>query len=408
VSFEQPIQTHVSRETRRLLAAAGLALLSLWVLARLRYPERPVPANPVSPVLTQIASSTTFTDLATEVADLRERLEANGVPLTVSAGPGGAALLAWPLTSETVMTIGRIERGSAVGEDAPTGLAVIRASSEGGEAQPVWTPRALDQPRYLFAATLLGETVAVTPLYVPRLVPVQSPAWRSGVWAVPDTLGSLPGAFLFTPAAQWVGVVVEDGGHTVIVPAATMRSEATTLLQGSRVPAGPLGVEVQAIDPAISAAARADRGVVVTWVDRHGPLATLLAPGDVIESAQATPIESVRAWDVFAARLTGGDDTTLRVWRDGTVSEVHFTPRAAADAGVDRLRMESGTGARVLALAATSRLSLAGLREGDLITRIDYVDAPTPAQVRQALKTDRAVLVAVTRGAGHLVMAVEP
>src|SRR5687768_14568760 len=65
----------ISRETRLLLITALLAVATLWVLARIRFPDRPVTADPVTPVLTQIASIPRFTDLAAEVSLARTRLE---------------------------------------------------------------------------------------------------------------------------------------------------------------------------------------------------------------------------------------------------------------------------------------------------------------------------------------------
>ena len=89
----------VSRETRRLLAAAGLALLALWILARLRFPERPASANPVATVLTQISPPTTFSDLAAEVDRVRRRVAPVLAEVTwpVPQAPGGARTFpAWP------------------------------------------------------------------------------------------------------------------------------------------------------------------------------------------------------------------------------------------------------------------------------------------------------------------------
>ena len=46
----------VSRETRLLLTAGVLAVAALWLLARIRFPERPATPNPVPAVLSQLAS----------------------------------------------------------------------------------------------------------------------------------------------------------------------------------------------------------------------------------------------------------------------------------------------------------------------------------------------------------------
>src|SRR4051812_13987822 len=45
----------ISRETRRLLMTACVAVLTLWVLARIRFPDRAGTPNPMPPLLTQLA-----------------------------------------------------------------------------------------------------------------------------------------------------------------------------------------------------------------------------------------------------------------------------------------------------------------------------------------------------------------
>src|SRR5688500_5539673 len=73
----------VSRETRLLLTTALVAVMTLWGLARVRFPDRPPPPNPVAPILTQLAARPALDDLAGEVAALRPRVE----PLLVTV-PG--------------------------------------------------------------------------------------------------------------------------------------------------------------------------------------------------------------------------------------------------------------------------------------------------------------------------------
>ena len=83
VILTETTRPRVSRETRRLLVAAGLALLALWILARLRFPERPPSPNPVAPVLTQISPPTTFTGLAQGAS-----LTLNGMTFQISYAGG--------------------------------------------------------------------------------------------------------------------------------------------------------------------------------------------------------------------------------------------------------------------------------------------------------------------------------
>jgi hypothetical protein len=53
-----------------LLTAGVLAVAALWLLARIRFPERPVTPNPVPSVLSQLARGPTYDDLAGEIAQL--------------------------------------------------------------------------------------------------------------------------------------------------------------------------------------------------------------------------------------------------------------------------------------------------------------------------------------------------
>ena len=70
-----PYRPRVSRETRLLLTAGVLAVAALWVLARIRFPERPVTPNPVPSVLSQIASGPGYDDLAEEITQLHARVQ---------------------------------------------------------------------------------------------------------------------------------------------------------------------------------------------------------------------------------------------------------------------------------------------------------------------------------------------
>jgi len=68
-----PYRPRVSRETRLLLIAGVLAVAALWLLARIRFPERDVSPNPLPSVLSQLASGPKYDDLAGETLTLRVR-----------------------------------------------------------------------------------------------------------------------------------------------------------------------------------------------------------------------------------------------------------------------------------------------------------------------------------------------
>ena len=72
----------LARDTR-LLTTALVAVLTLWVLARMRFPDRPPTPNPVPPILEQLTAPPTFSDLADRVADARTRLVASLLSVAV-------------------------------------------------------------------------------------------------------------------------------------------------------------------------------------------------------------------------------------------------------------------------------------------------------------------------------------
>ena len=76
-----PPRPRVSRETRLLFITVLVAIVALWVLARLRFPDQPDMPNPVPQLLTQLADRTGFEDLAVEVAGLESRLASSLVAL---------------------------------------------------------------------------------------------------------------------------------------------------------------------------------------------------------------------------------------------------------------------------------------------------------------------------------------
>ncbi len=137
-------QTHtyrprVSRETRMLLTTALVAIVALWVLARVRFPDRPAPQNPVQPLLTQLTPRPTFADLAAEIAALRPRLD----PLLVAVRqcPGCASgtmsqssgLIRRSKTRRRAELLFRYDRAS--------GLSLMRVARRSAPPPALWSPR---------------------------------------------------------------------------------------------------------------------------------------------------------------------------------------------------------------------------------------------------------------------------
>src|SRR5688572_6537864 len=148
---------HVTRETRRLLAAAAFALLALWGLARLRFPEAAPVANPVPPLLAQLVPPARFSELTTEVNGVAERIRSALLVVPVIADDGehprlalrirsGLSAAVAPVSNPTISSIA----SPVVMVDRPSGLMLI-ATDQSDEVTPPRpsAPRGLDTAQYL-------------------------------------------------------------------------------------------------------------------------------------------------------------------------------------------------------------------------------------------------------------------
>lgn len=402
----------VSRETRRLLAAAGLALLALWILARLRFPERPPSPNPVAPVLNQISTPTTFAGLAQEAARVEQRI-ASLFAVVMWQPPGEQqprAYPAWPWRDDLAIAMlpsSAVPASDGVtGVDPPTGLALIRIGRFEGPPGTIWAPERLDVPRYFFAVTPAGSRPAVAPVYVSSLEAQQSPAWSMEVWRVPASSGLTPGALVFTVAGDWLGISATEKGESLIVPAAALFDLAAQVSRRRNAP-GELGFQVQQMDATLAAETgiAAGSGVIVTWVDPRGPAAKTLAIGDVIEAINGARTPSAFAWQVHASRPGRGETVALRVRRAGELHDITLTVAPARAVRLNALGLTlvpaPALGSRITQVAPYTAGDRAGLQVGDIVTIAGDVVEPSPAVVRRLFENTRegaAVVLAIRRG----------
>ena len=66
-----------------------ISVALLWVLARIRFPDRAQTPNPVPPVLAQLAPPSAFDDMSATVAQIESRLQPSLVELEVQRHPDG-------------------------------------------------------------------------------------------------------------------------------------------------------------------------------------------------------------------------------------------------------------------------------------------------------------------------------
>ena len=423
-----PYRPRVSRETRLLLTAGALAIAALWLLARIRFQERPVTPNPVPAVLSQLASRPTYDDLAAEIAQLQTRVEPSLLALDVPSavlGSSSASRRIGALRLRDDLAVTLLPAGShpelwsdtrVLASDPASGLLVVRVPNQ-VRASPLvpWTPRRLQQPRYLIASEVSSQGMSLRPVFVGSLAPMDRPLWSEPIWAVPGGSDLAPGSFVFTNSAELVGLVFAHDAESVVVPGATLLAEADRLLNTLRGPAGTVGLEVQALTEPVASVTGAPVGMVVTWVEQDGAATGQLMVGDVIEAIDGRTVATPQHWDIRLARLSVDETLTLRVRRRGEIREVALVATAAAVPALSRslgltLRRRGGIGAEVVRVERASAADRAGLAAGDLITLVADVHAPTPAQVTRSFDSvgeGQRVMVAVTRGDAHVVTTLE-
>ena len=423
-----PYRPRVSRETRLLLTVGVLAVAALWLLARIRFPERPVTPNPVPSVLSQLASGPKYDDLAGEIAQLQTRVQPSLLALDVSAAALGslrtshwtAAIRLRDDLAVTLVPPGSIRErwndATILAHDAASGLAVARVPIQVPTFPPVpWTPRQPQQSRYLVASDVSPDGVSLRPVFVGSFDPIDSPLWSEPLWAVPGRTDLALGSFLFTSSAELVGLVIAHGGGLAIVPGGTVLAEADRLLAMPPGPAGTIGIEVQDLTQPVASVTGAPMGVVVTWVDADGAGREQLMTGDVIEAVDGRALATRQHWDVRVARLSVGETLTLRVRRRGELREMALVASAPAAQPASpllglTLRGRARIGAEVIRVERASAADRAGLTVGDVITLVADVSAPTPAQVMRSFASvgqGQRVMVAVTRGDAHFVTTLE-
>lgn len=405
-------QPRLSRETRRLLAAAMIALIALWVLVRVRFPDRPVTPNPISPLLTQLTTRPAFNDLAAEIGRLRSRLAPALVTLGADAARGRVGLRFG--VDSAITYIPAAERDQAASDnlialDRATGLAIVRVDSVKPTFVPVpWSPERAETPRYLASTEALTDGVGLNPFFVSGLHPLTTPAWSGSLWQLPAALQVPSGSLVFTADGELAGLMVRESGVAAIVPGETLLSDAQRLLAQSHVVPGKLGVSTRSLTPALSTATGAQQGVVVSWVDPRSVAAAHVQVGDVIESVNGTVVKTSREWDVKTARLAAGDNVELSVRRGGQSRAVKLvaaaTPAPRAKPLGLTLRFASGMGSEVLHVDPLSAAAAAGIVRGDYVSSVGASRTPTPSRLREAygdIGIGESIVVGITRGDAH-------
>ena len=408
---------------------ALFAVLTLWVLARIRFPDRPVNPNPVTPLLSQLAGFSRFSELAATIEDLRARV----APTLVMVAPDVADITERAeLTEEQVAALrlrddlaiailepgaGRGERNppGVIAEDRASGLAVLRVGNGTNTVLPVlWSPQRLDKPQYVAASSPSPGSMSLRPAFIGSLTPVETPAGIGPMWRLPRDADVTPGAFLFTDDAEFVGAVVRYENGLAVVPGKMLWDAAEDLLRHPHKVYVDLGIDVAALTPRLSLASGADTGVVITWINPNSVVAGQLKAGDVIQAVDDVSLPTPEHWRVRTARLGVGDTIAIRVLRGRVQRELLVVAAIAAPAPSSMLgltlRPLGSVGAEVVRVERGSAADAAGIEAGDVITVIGASIAPSAAQVESSFASARRgdfMIVALMRGPEHRVVALQ-
>ena len=397
-----------------------LSVIVLVALARIRFPQRPVVApNLVSPLLARLTSASPFEELANAVSAVEAEVVRSLQLLASQQSPSGAAQMITALRFREDTAIALVaERqaagftGNTIARDRVTGLTLIRTPSSPVSPRRIWTPQRAGDSRYLLFTNASASGASLHPVFVGPLTTSTSVRWQTPVWLIPRQLRVPNAGFVFTTTGALAGLVVEELDGQAIVPGGAVIQAAERLLTSEQTGAGSLGITVQHLTAPISMATQVSSGVIVVHVDANGPAAGRLVPTDIIERMDDVPIANRFAWDARTARLAAGQSVSLRVQRSGRSAEVLLTAAALpssqpATLGLT-LRSRPRLGAEVTRVEAGSVAERAGIEVGDILVRVGDVPSPSAAQLNAsfgALPSGGAVLVAITRGDEHLVVA---
>lgn len=424
----------VSRETRLLLVAALLAVVALWVLARLRYPPATAAPPTMAPILAPLVPRLTLDDLAQLVAEpsaragahlLSVRLQHDGAAQrppgparTAAARVTGVVAVAW-LPPGSVMAAGEPD---TIARDAATGLVALKAAA-GASVPPVapWEPLEPWRSRYLLRSHAYDGGVALAPVFVGPLVGAEAPLWGGAIWTIPAGTEVAPGDLVFDTGGEWAGLVVDHGTGRAVVPAQVVEQRVQALVLGASARArGTLGIDVQDLSALLRKWSGATGGAIVSAVALDGPAAGRLVLGDVLQSVDGVVLPTFDHWRRFVADLVPDRTIVLGITRAREQREVTVTAREVAAAAAPAiapgpvglaLRLVPGEGSIVTGVDAGSSAERAGLRTGDLIVMAGGLETPTPAQVQRALRAappDLPVVLAIRRGAAQRLVALEP
>ena len=417
-----------SRETRLLLVTIAVSVGMLLLLARFRFPDeaatQTVSSAPAP--LERLAARATYDELASIMADLERRIVPRVTIASTRDAEGNEALVVAPrlLPDRAVALVDGSASITAapgsgdlelVGRDESRSVAVVRVPALDDGAVPLRQGQPRTGPRYVAAVEASPTGPTVRPVYVARVEVLDETDGTQTLLLSGLQQSVNRGSAIFTLDGAFLGLVSQAGDSAVVLSGETLRAAMDAARPYDQQARASLGVDVDALTPALTRATGANEGVVVVRVHPAGPAAGILQSGDVIESIAGRTVDSVEAFRRAERSVKPGSDVAVAGTRRRSPMNVEVqavdsvaatTPDGTGLVG----RMVPGAGIEVVSVAEGGAAEAAGVARGDLIVAIDggpARDIATLARRFRSAGAGEAVLVTVQRNQRHRVLALE-
>jgi serine protease Do len=353
-------------------------------------------------------------------------VESSGIAVT-TARLGRRALALKAVTSD-----GRRLSAMVVGRDEVTDIAVLSLCCD---ARPLPAIALGDSDRLRAGDWLVaigapfGLAASATASVVSAITGEDPEGPEPLVHLGPSVTAGYGGGPVVDATGTMMGLVVgHEAGVGTALPANTVRTIISALLEDGRVRRGSLGVKGQTLSAELAGALRAPdgRGVVIVDVRPDGAAARAgLRPGDIVYEVEGRRVESPARLGRTIARLQPGAKASLRLWQRGreitrqiTIGEEPDEEsfgsvrwRTQALLGADVATITSDMGVVVAEVDVDGPGARAGIRRGDILREVNGRSIRSLADFDTALgglTVDSPVVILLQRGATSLYVTFAP